>query len=80
MFLYTVPVYPILALFLIWEVSLKLTNQSSRMVFPILNLTRVQEFHGNMAVQVSMLLNLHSIIILIDCCSLQNKQKSCKFL
>ena len=62
MFLYTVPVYPILALSLIWELSLKLTNQSSRMVFPILNLTRVQEFHGNMAVQVSMLLNLHNII------------------
>ena len=62
MFLYTVPVYPILALFLIWEVSLKLTNQSSRMVFPILNLMRVQEFHGNMAVQVSILINLHSII------------------
>ena len=55
MFLYTVPVYPVLALFLIWEVSLKLTNQSSRMVFPILNLMRVQEFHGNMAVQVSFL-------------------------
>lgn len=62
MFLYTVPVYPILALFLIWEVSLKLTNQSSRMVFPILNLMRVQEFRGNMAVQVSILVNLHSII------------------
>ena len=62
MFLYTVSVYPILALFLIWEVSLKLTNQSSRMVFPILNLMRVQEFRGNMAVQVSILVNLHSII------------------